>query len=203
MERKTCLETDSTASVCVRRTERERRWERESEKLCVCVFILLLASYLFVLFFPRFFFPPCSLCGYLLSWSVWSWCPPSGMRIACISEYFHLRLHLLKSADKCIYIIYTNSGRVKAGLTHLQTGGQALQAKLQVRTALLCTGDQAGLCDQHPYSCAGILLAYSSIPQQPNDHSSLSLHGEKWKIIVSSFRHSRDPLGIIAGIWSS
>lgn len=153
MERKTCLETDSTASVCVRKTEWERGWEREREKLCVYVFILLLASYLFVLFFS------CSLCGYLLSWSVWSWCPPSGMHIACISEYFHLRLHLLKSVDKCIYIIYTNSGRVKAGLTHLQTGGQALQAKLQVRIATLCAGDQAGLCDQHPYCCTGMLLA--------------------------------------------
>lgn len=75
------------------------------------------------------------------------------MHIACISEYFHLRLHLLESVDKCIYIIYTNSGRVKAGLTHLQTGGQALQAKLQVRIATLRAGDQAGRlpgCDQHP-----------------------------------------------------
>lgn len=58
------------------------------------------------------------------------------MRIACISEYFHLRLHLLKSVDKCIYIIYTNSVQVKEGLIHLQTGGPALQAKLQVRIRL-------------------------------------------------------------------
>lgn len=60
---------------------------------------------------------------------------------------------MLESVDKCIYIIYTNSGRVKAGLTHLQTGGQALQAKLQVRIATLCAGGRAGLlpgCDQHP-----------------------------------------------------
>lgn len=170
MERKTCLETDST--VCVRKKEQERVWERRREKLCVCVFVLLLACYLFVPFFSPFF--SCSLCGYLLSWSVWSWCPPSGMHIACISEYFHLRLHLLKSVDKCIYIIYTNSGRMKAGLTHLQTGGQALQAKLQVRIATLCARDQAGLCDQHPYSWKGILLALSStwaVKQAPTPFS--------------------------------
>ena len=60
---------------------------------------------------------------------------------------------MLESADKCIYIIYTNSGRVKAGLTHLQTGGLALQAKLQVRIAMLRSRDRAGLlpdCDRHP-----------------------------------------------------
>lgn len=60
---------------------------------------------------------------------------------------------MLESVDKCIYIIYTNSGRVKAGLTRLQTGGQALKAKLQVRIAMLCEGNRAGrllICDQHP-----------------------------------------------------
>lgn len=156
MERKTCLETDSTASVCARKTEWERGWEREKNCVYMCLYCFWQVIYLCFFFF--FFF--CSLlCGYLWSWSVWSWCPPSGMHIACISEYFHLRLHLLKSVDKCIYIIYTNSGRVKAGLTHLQTGGQALQAKLQVRIATLCAGDQAGLCDRHPYCCTGMLLA--------------------------------------------
>ena len=153
MERKTCLETDSAASVCVCvcvcvwERERKRERERNCVYVCLCCFWQVIHLCFFFLLFS------CSLCGYLLSWSVWSWCPPSGMRIACISEYFHLRLHLLESADKCIYIIYTNSGRVKAGLTHLQTGGLALQAKLQVRIAMLRSRDRAGLlpdCDRHP-----------------------------------------------------
>ena len=152
MERKTCLETDSAASVCVCVCVcvREREKEREKETVCMCAYVAFGKLFICAFFFLLF---SCSLCGYLLSWSVWSWCPPSGMRIACISEYFHLRLHLLESADKCIYIIYTNSGRVKAGLTHLQTGGLALQAKLQVRIAMLRSRDRAGLlpdCDRHP-----------------------------------------------------
>lgn len=70
-----------------------------------------------------------------------SWCPPSGRRIACISEYLHLRRLLLTSVDKCIYIIYTHSGRAKAGLMRLQTGGRALGARLRVRIATALTGE--------------------------------------------------------------
>lgn len=65
------------------------------------------------------------------------------MRIACISECFHLRLLLLKSVDKCIYIIYTRSGPAKAGLTHLQTGGRALRAKLPVRIVTAVTRESS------------------------------------------------------------
>lgn len=50
---------------------------------CVCSHVAF--GKLFICVF--FFFP-------LIS--VWSWCPPSGMRRACISEYFHRRLHLLR-----------------------------------------------------------------------------------------------------------
>lgn len=102
MERKIYLETDGGASVLVRGRKKES--EREREDVWLRVYI---ADGNFLCF--SFFYRVVS--------SQTSWCPPSGMRIACISEYFHLRLLLLKSVDKCIYIIYTHSGRVKAGLT--------------------------------------------------------------------------------------
>lgn len=60
------------------------------------------------------------------------------MRIACISEYFHLRLHLLKSADKCIYIIYTNSGASEGRFSTFTDGrpGTASQAASEDGTAV-------------------------------------------------------------------
>lgn len=152
MGRKACLEIDSVTSV----------------RVCLSWVLCCFRQVIYVCVrpppHPPFFFSR-YLHGYLCTRSVRSWCPPSGTHTTCISEYFHLRLHLLECADKFMYIIYTNSGRVKAGRLNAFMEQEARLCKPSSKWGLVELATFPTLTDRHALCCMRTCVSH--------DHSIL------------------------------